>query len=117
MVDSKKNEKVQVAKFTLGTGKVIYLRDPEIGDTEHATKIAGKEAGPENEAHLSVLFQKEMIKLLLVQVDKKKLTLQEKQDLKKLFTFKEYGQVSKAIKMMVDDGEGNLDLTPEHTTL
>lgn len=113
--ESKKN--IPVCKFTLSTGKTIYLREPEIGDTEHATRIAGSEAGPENQAYLMVLFQKEMIKLLLVQVDNKKLTLQEKQQIKNIFNFKEYAQVCKAVKHLTDDIEGNLELTPEHTTL
>lgn len=113
--DNKKQ--LQVYKFTLNTGKVIYLREPEIGDTEHATKIAGKEAGPENAAHLAVLFQREMTKLLLVQIDDKKLSLQEKQQINSLFTFREYKQVTAAVKKVADDEEGNFDLTPELTTL
>lgn len=111
-------EKLQVSKFTLSTNKVIYLREPQIGDTEYAMKIAGKQAGPENQGYLSVLFQKEMVKLLLVQVDDKKLGLTEKQQLKSLFTFKEWTQVQKAVQAMVDDGDsGNFELTPEITTL
>lgn len=116
MSEQTEERKVQVSKFTLGSGKIIYIREPEIGDTEHAMKIAGKEAGPENEAYLSVLFQKEMVKLLLVQVDEKKLGLADKQQLKKIFTFREYTQVNKAVQAVVGD-EGNFDLTPEHTTL
>ncbi len=107
---------VSVSMFTLGTGKKIYLREPEIGDTEHAMKIAGKEAGPENEGYLSILFQKEMIKLLLVKVNDQVLGMADRQQLKKLFTFKEYIQLGKAAKALLGD-EGNFDLTPEHTTL
>ena len=98
-------KEIQVSKFTLSTGKIVYIREPEIGDTEHAMKIAGKEAGPENEAYLSVLFQKEMVKVLLVQVDAKKLTLADKQQIKTLFTFREYTQVNKAVQAIDRDWE------------
>lgn len=107
---------LNVYKFTLSTGKEIYFREPKIADTESATQVAGKIAGSDNQAHLGVLFQKEMIKLLLVQVGEKKLTMSEKQSLDSLFTFQEYNQVSKAIQKIVGD-EGNLELTPELTTL
>jgi len=107
-------ESMNVAKFTLSSGKVIYLREPRIGDTEHAAKIAGKLAGAENQAYLGVLLQKEMVKLLLVQVGDKKLSISEKQMLDKLFTYKEFYQVQKAVRMMTDDEEGNSqELTPE----
>ena len=114
MSDEKKQ--LQVTKFTLNTKKVVYFREPEIGDSEHAMRIAGKDAGPENQGLLSVLFQKEMTKLLLVKVDDKTLSLTEKQNLKALFTFREWSQVQKAVQAVVGD-EGNLELTPEITTL
>lgn len=114
MSDEKKS--LQVTKFTLSTGKKIYVREPEIGDTEHAMRIAGKESGPENQGLLSVLFQKEMAKILLVKVDEKTLSLSEKQNLKALFTFREWTQVQKAIQAVVGD-EGNFQAEPEITTL
>lgn len=110
------DQKITVSKFTLGSNKVVYIREPQIGDTEHAMRIAGKEAGPDNQGLLSVLFQREMTKLLLVQVDEKKLGMQEKAQLKQIFTFKEYAQVQKAIQMVVGEDEGNLEM-PEITTL
>lgn len=109
-------KQMQVTKFTLSSKKTIYIREPEIGDTEHAMRIAGKEAGPENQGLLSVLFQKEMAKILLVKVDDKTLSLQDKQQLKNLFTFREWTQVQQAIQAVVGD-EGNFQLTPEITTL
>jgi hypothetical protein len=107
---------MNVTKFTLSTGKAVYFREPKIGDTEHATKLAGMQAGSENQALLMVLFQKEMIKLLLVQVDEHKPTMLEKAQMDSLFTFQEYNQLSKALKLLVGD-EGNSELIPELVSL
>lgn len=108
------SDSMNVAKFTLSSGKVVYLREPKIGDTEHAAKVAGKLAGAENQAYLGVLLQKEMVKLLLVKVDDKELSISEKQMLDKLFTYKEFNQVQQAVRMMTDDEQGNSEkLIPE----
>lgn len=111
------DEKMSVFKFTLSSGKEVYLREPRIGDDEHASRVAGNIAGPENTAHLGVLFQKEMIKLLLVQIGQSKLSLEEKQQLDKHFTYKEYKEVTKAIMMIVGDDQGNPELAPEIVSL
>lgn len=107
---------MEVAKFTLSSGKVIYLKEPSIGDTEKAAQVAGKKAGSDNQVYLGVLLQKEMIKILLVQVDDKKLSLTDKEQLEKLFTFKEYNQALKAAQMVMAD-EGNEQLTLEFATI
>lgn len=107
---------MEVAKFTLSSGKVIYLKEPSIGDTEKAAQVAGKKAGSDNQVYLGVLLQKEMIKILLVQVDDKKLSLADKEQLEKLFTFKEYNQALKAAQMVMAD-EGNEQLTLEFATI
>jgi hypothetical protein len=115
---SEEKQQVNVTKFTLSTGKEIFLREPKISDTEHATKIAGMEAGPENTAYLGTLFQKEMVKLLLVAVDGKQLSLKEKMSMDSLFNMKEYGQVSRCMKVVLgDDDGGKFELTPEIVTL
>ena len=117
MSEEQEKKGLSVYKFTLGTGKVVYLREPDIGDTEIATKIAGKEAGPDNNAYLGILFQRELVKLLLVQIDNKRLSIIEKNQIKTLLNLKEYNQILKAVKQILGDDEGNFDLTPEHTTL
>lgn len=106
---------MNVYKFTLFSNKVILLREPLIDDTEKAAQVAGKKAGSENQALLSVLVQKEMLKLLLVEVDGKKLSLTEKEQLQKYLNFKEFNQAMKAMNMIVGDDSGN-ELTPEFIT-
>lgn len=107
---------MNVYKFTLASGKVILLREPLIDDTEKAAQVAGKKAGSENQAHLSILIQKEMLKLLLVEVAGKKLSMTDKEMLDKLFDYKEYQQATKALMMVIGDDGGNAPLTPEFIT-
>lgn len=108
---------ISVAKFTLKTGKTIYLREPQIGDTEEAAKIAGKKAGSDNQVYLGTLLQKEMLKILLVQIGDKQLSLHDKEKIDTLLTYKEYNQAMKAVKMVLEDDEGNDLSTPEFTTI
>lgn len=106
---------VNVAKFTLFSKKVIYLREPLIEDTELAAQVAGKKAGSDNQALLGVLIQKEMLKRLLVKIDDKDLKLNDKENLNKLLNYKEYNQSLKAMGMVLGDDSGN-ELTPEFET-
>jgi hypothetical protein len=98
---------MNVYKVTLTTGKVILMREPKIEDTEKVAQIAGKKAGTENNAHLSILIQKEMLKLLLQNVNGKDLTLSEKEQLDKLLDFKEYQQALKVMGQLIGDDSGN----------
>jgi hypothetical protein len=107
---------MNVIKFTLGSGKVIYLREPTIGDTEKAAQIAGKKAGIDNQLYCGVLVQKEMVKLLLVAIDEKSLSIIDKEQLETFLTYKEYNQTLQAIKMVLGDDDQNLQLTPEFAT-
>lgn len=105
---------MQVSKFTLSSGKVIYLREPKISDTDYAVQVAGKQASPDNQAHLGVLLQKEIVKQLLMKVDDKMLDIADKQKLDDLFTYKEYNEVQKAVQLLTGTEAGNsIELTPE----
>ena len=77
---------MMVHKFTLSTKKVIFLREGEIEDMELASKIAGNLAG-ENKAYLGIILQKELLKRLLVRVDKKVLGSSDKEQLKTFLNF------------------------------
>jgi hypothetical protein len=101
-----------VYKFTLSSGKVIYLKEPKISDSESAIQVAGRKAG-ENMALLGLLTQKELFKKLLVQVDAKTLKMAEKENLDGLFSFSEWAQCQQALQKITGD-EGNLS-EPEIT--
>lgn len=107
---------MEVYKFVLSESKTIYLREPKIEDTEKCAQVAGKKAGNDNQAHMAILLQKEMLKALLVQVNDHKLTLADKEQLDKFFNYREYNQASKALQMVLGDDGGNLS-TPEFVTI
>jgi len=104
-------------KFTLSSKKVIYLREPKMSDNEGAIKVAGMKADEKNLALLGLLTQKEMFKKLLIQIDSKKLSMNEKEDLNSLFSYKEWSQCLQALTQVtgVDDEVGN-ELIPEIVT-
>lgn len=111
---SEKKE-IPVYKVTLSSGKVVFLREPKIADTELAVSIAGKVAG-DNDALLNIKTQSEIVKILLVSVDGKELTMSEKESLDKIFTLAEFNQVKKILNKIVGSEEGN-EPTMEFTVL
>jgi hypothetical protein len=96
---------MDVYKVVLSSQKEVVLREPKIGDLETAAQVAGK-GGGDNTALMGMKLQKELVKALLVQVDGRNLTLQEKEQLDKLFSLKEYQQVIKVVQQITSD-EGN----------
>lgn len=104
-----------VYKFALSSKKEIYLREPKMSDSESAIQVAGLKAG-ENMALLGLITQKELFKKLLVQVDSKKPSMTEKENLDALFTFKEWSQCMQALAKVTGDDEGNLS-EPEITII
>ena len=111
-------QETPVYKFTLSSKKVIFLREPKMRDSEDAIKVAGMKAGENNVAYMGLLTQKELFKKLLVQVDGKKLSATEKENLNDMFTYKEWNQCMKALQKVTaeEDAEGN-DLAPEIVTI
>lgn len=113
---SEKNQ-INLMKFTLSSGKVVHLREPLIADTETAAQSAGNQSKGDNQLHMGMILQKELLKLLLVKVDGKTLSMTDKQVLDKVFKFKEYSEVLKAVKMVLGEDEGNAQLIPEFETI
>jgi hypothetical protein len=97
---------MEAHKVTLSSKKVIYLREPKIADTETAATVAGK-GNSDNQILVGIKLQKEMLKLLLVQVDDQKLTLTDKEQLDKWFSPQEYNQAVKVVSQLVGSEEGN----------
>lgn len=108
-------ENQAVHKVSLKSGKVVMLRDPLISDMEHATSIAGK-GNFDNQALLGTKIQKEMLKLLITSIGKEengqfvgsKPSIQDIQQLDKIFSLKEYNQLCSVVrKLCQEDAEGN----------
>jgi hypothetical protein len=98
---------MEVYRVVLSSKKEVHVREPKIGDLETAAQVAGKGAG-DNQALLGIKLQKELLKSLLVQVDGKVITMTEKEQLDKIFSFKEYQQLLKVVgKITESDDMGN----------
>lgn len=96
---------INVHKVILGTQKVVLLRDIRIRDQEIAAKAVGSRAG-DNSLAMATMMQKELLKLLIVEIDGKKIAPNLLEDLDALFTFQEYMQLAKVVaKLMGDEGE------------
>lgn len=105
---------VQVHKVTLSTGKIVHLKDPKIRHQELAMKAIGDKAGS-NQAYMGILIQKELVKILLYQVDGKKPSGIELENLDELFSLKEYSQLNSAVSQLIGTGgeEGELQIESE----
>jgi hypothetical protein len=82
-------------KIKLQSGKIVVLREPLIKDQEHAAMAASPRANGDSTV-LQVLMQGELMKLLIVSVDGKVPSAQQKEQLDGLFTLKEYTQLAMA---------------------
>lgn len=109
------SDQVFCHKLTLSTGKVVLVREPKIKDQELSAQLAGAKAGNDNNLSAAILWQKEMTKLLLLKINDKQLTAAEKENLDELFSLREYGEVSMALKQLIGDmsgGKFQMELVP-----
>ena len=100
-----KNKTEMVSKVTLSTGKVVLLRELKIKHQELAVQAAAPRAG-ENNVLLNLYTQKELLKILIAQVDGQVVKPSEIEDLDSMFTMAEYGQLVRVMKeLMGSDAE------------
>ncbi len=91
--------KMSVAKVTLSTKKIVFLREMKISDTEQAAQMVASKSN--NNPHvLQLLMQKALLQIVLVQIEDKRLSAIEKEDIDSLFTMAEYAQLLKVIEKM-----------------
>lgn len=93
-----------VSKVTLGTGKIVLMREFKLKHQELAIKSVGKRAG-DNQALLSMMVQKEIVKMLICNINDKDVSHKDLEDLDSVFTFREYQQVLKFLEMQMGGGE------------
>ncbi len=96
----------QAIRVTLSTGKVVVIRLPKIKHQEQAMRAVGKKAQGNPEL-LQFLSGVELIKLLLVKVDKKDFSYKdwETKSLDDVFDLKEIKQITLAISQFTQDEE------------
>lgn len=86
-------------KVTLSTHKIVVLREPTIRHTELAAQAAAPRAG--GDPHLlGMMANKEMLKFLIIEIDGKRPSRSELENLDKLFTLKEYSQLQKVVQKL-----------------
>lgn len=100
-------DQMNVHKVTLGSGKVVLLRDMKLQYEDLALQAAGTSHG-KNEALQAKRFQDELLKILIVEVDGKKLSHTELEKLDKVFSYKDIVQLRKVMTQLVGD-EGDAD--------
>lgn len=103
---------MDVYKVKLSTGKEVLLRQIKIKDQELAAKAASR-TGEDSKYGMAIAMQRELIKILLVQVDGKQLKASEKEDLDSLFSYKEYMQVANVLQKITEtegDQMGNAEI-------
>lgn len=105
--------KVQtVVRATLSTGKVVLLREMKISDAENAAKEVSKRAAGD-QTLLQIYSQKVLVRNLIVQIDGRKPTQADKEDMDSLFSIQEYGQIISVIQKMQggdDMGEAQIEV-------
>ena len=102
---------MNVHKVTLSTGKEILLREVKIKDQELAAQAAAGVAGSDNNLTLALAMQKEMLKMLITQVDGSKPAPAQLEDLDGLFSYSEYMQLVSVLgKLTGDESLGNAQI-------
>lgn len=86
----------QNLKITLTTGKEVIFREYKIRHREMGIRAVGNRAG-DSQFLFGELLQKEMIKVLLVQVGEKRVSAAEIEDLDSLFSPNEYNELAQVI--------------------
>lgn len=99
---------LDVHKVTLSSGKIVYLRDMKIEDQELAAVAAGTKTPGDNQFAMAVVMGKELLKILLVQINETKPSGPEKENLNSLFSYPEYREISTVVNQIagVDDAVG-----------
>lgn len=97
-------ESVSAIKVVLGTKKEVLLREPRIKDQELAMQAASSRT-KDNPMLLVTLANREMLKILLIEVNGKSVPPKDREQLDNLFTLGEYNQLQQAIAQLTGGAE------------
>ncbi len=89
-------------EMVLSTGKKVVLREPKIADQDLAAQEVAPEAG-DSTISFMLLLQTALLKSLIVSVDGKVLTGQEKESLDKIFGYVEYSELQLGAKEILGE--------------
>ncbi len=92
-------------KCTLDSGKIVVLRDVKISDKNMAAQAAAVRAGGDG-TMLEAFLQDEILKLIILEIDGKKVKQSALEDLDSVFeSFGEYQQLLLQIREMIGGGK------------
>jgi hypothetical protein len=94
-------------KVKLSSGKEVMLRQIRIKDQELAAKAASR-GNDDSKYGMAISMQKELVKILLVQINGKALKAIEKEDLDSIFTYAEYMQLVEVLGKITEVGDSGL---------
>lgn len=107
-----KSEEVLVHKVTLGSGKIVLLREMKIKDQELGAKAAANKVGSDNKFAIAIAMQQEFLKMLIVQIDGEKPDKAKLENLDAVFSYSEYQQLVQALDKITGGAEdlGNFQM-------
>lgn len=83
-----------VHKVTLGSGKIVLLKEMLIKHQELAARAsASKVSNPDNKMELALALQNELIKILVIKIDGKEIKPMDMENLDSVFKYTEYAQL------------------------
>lgn len=94
---------MEVMKVTLGSKKVVLLRPLQIKHQDLAAQAASARVGNTGDTALGIAMQKELLKLLIVQVDGQAMKQSQLEDLDSVFSFSEYIQLCQVLQKIIGD--------------
>lgn len=107
---------IMVHKITLPTGKTVIIKDVDIGDEEMAAKIAMKNGG-DSGAGAGYFLVNELTKMLILEIDGKKLSGTDKTMIKRFLSYQEFTLVRNAVgKLMTGEETAQPTITTEFVT-
>lgn len=96
-------KKMDLLEVTLSTGKIIHIRQLQVGDQELAVEAVGNRLTEKTPPMIaSMWIQKELLKLLIVAVGRKELTGLQKENISTVFdSFVEQSELLEVVKEMM----------------
>lgn len=93
---NKQSELIEATRVVLGTKKEVVLRFPKIRDQDMAMQLAAGKA-KDNAFLVATHASKELLKILLLQIDGRSISRQEVEKLDDLFSLGEYNQLLQVV--------------------
>lgn len=104
---------MQAIRVTCTTGKEVILRKPKIKDREIATAACESRSGKDKILTASVMMQSEMLKLIILQIDKQKPDRAKIEDLDNYFEMSEFNELMSVMEELLGkrDSKPKMEIT------